>query len=767
MAVLVPDNRQLGLQGNLPGARVQAPPPMPTDMLGEGQKQSDTLNKLGQVITNEAINQQNMLNEAMVSDATTAALKGFTQSMSAQLERKGYQVYSQSQTDTSPARMSAIDEFNAQANEIVASAMPKFLNDVQRQKYQQWVDRTLPSMQETVSKHQSQQIYQQSQASQAARIQTTSDTVVTYADAGLIDNMQEPLREIKSLIPVMMEQQGASNEAIVQAVNSQLNKTIGTAINGLIADGRTVEAAEIYSKYGTNLTGETAVSVRQAVQAGVDLVYADTVVNNLIAKAPRLPNGAIDWTWVENEAMKTSSSIERQVRVQGATSTEADFDNMANALTGIIGYIETTGGANAQATYGGRDIGAWQMDPQHRIDATDEYNKKYGTNLSPDEIDWSNFNQDSVAWQAVSALMRKKLVDYKGDYEAVAIGWNGGDSWGDDYHDTPAGQREDWLNRHSAFKRYLHDDYKFYYYAKQYPEWGQSLSGGSEANITTNTVIGYSPKFQAILMQKIEFAKNQETSQRNNDRISFVTKTLDSGKKFATRQDAINYARASGFNGQDAIDVGNAIFQPTQIERADTAYKEGQQMKAEREKARAQAQLENQATEEVFAHLIAHPNASQNEIIAVANNRIPKEKLYHILNAAKSGKGTWASSYNLGVLNQAIDKAGMSGDALVKAHLYEELSKQDEEKVRTTGEHLSADEVRATSVTYLREKHISDSPFASNPRSGEYDRFTSGGFVYQPSIFGHGTYTNNDMEYSYQEGTQGALVSGSTGDEWE
>ena len=43
MAVLVPDNRQLGLQGNLPGARVQAPPPMSTDMLSEGQKQSDTL----------------------------------------------------------------------------------------------------------------------------------------------------------------------------------------------------------------------------------------------------------------------------------------------------------------------------------------------------------------------------------------------------------------------------------------------------------------------------------------------------------------------------------------------------------------------------------------------------------------------------------------------------------------------------------------------------------------------------------------------------
>lgn len=767
MAVLVPDNRQLGLQGNLPGARVQAPPPIPTDMLGEGQKQSDTLNKLGQVITNEAVNQQNMLNEAMVSDATTAALKGFTQSMSAQLERKGYQVYSQSQTDTTPARMSAIDEFNAQANEIVASAMPKFLNDVQRQKYQQWVDRTLPSMQDTVSKHQSQQIYQQSQASQAARIQTTSDTVVTYADAGLIDNMQEPLKEIKSLIPVMMEQQGASNEAIVQAVNSQLNKTIGTAINGLIADGRTVEAAEIYSKYGTNLTGETAVSVRQAVQAGVDLVYADTVVNNLIAKAPRLPNGAIDWTWVENEAMKTSSSIERQVRVQGATSTEADFDSIANALTGIIGYIETTGGANAKATYGGRDIGAWQMDPQHRIDATDEYNKRYGTNLSPDEIDWSNFNQDSVAWQAVSALMRKKLVDYKGDYEAVAIGWNGGDSWGDKYHATPAGQREDWLNRHSDFKHYLHDDYKFYYYAKQYPEWGQSLSGGSEANITTNTVIGYSPKFQAILMQKIDFAKSQETNQRNNDKMKFITETLDSGATFATLGDAVNQARAAGFKGEEAYEVGNAIFMNTRTKRADTAYAKSKEAEDRRDKAMAQAQLENEATEKIFAALIINPNLSQNEIIAMAGNKVPSKTLYGILNAAKSGKGTWASSYNIGVLKQALKQAGMSDDPLVTAHLYETLSEQDAEKVRTTGEHLSADEVRATSITYLREKHISDSPFAKNPRAGEYNRYTSGGFVYQPSVFGYGTYTNNDMEYSYQEGTQGALVSGSTGDEWE
>lgn len=767
MAVLVPDNRQLGLQGNLPGARVQAPPPMPTDMLSEGQKQSDTLNKLGQVITNEAVNQQNMLNEAMVSDATTAALKGFTQSMSAQLERKGYQVYSQSQTDTSPARMSAIDEFNAQANEIVASAMPKFLNDVQRQKYQQWVDRTLPSMQDTVSKHQSRQIYQQSQASQAARIQTTSDTAVTYADAGLIDNMQEPLREIKSLIPVMMEQQGASNEAIVQAVNSQLNKTIGTAINGLIADGRTVEAAEIYSKYGTNLTGETAVSVRQAVQAGVDLVYADTVVNNLIAKAPRLPNGAIDWTWVENEAMKTSSSIERQVRVQGATSTEADFDNMANALTGIIGYIETTGGANAKATYGGRDIGAWQMDPQHRIDATNEYNKKYGTNLSPDEIDWSNSNQDSVAWQAVSALMRKKLVDYKGDYEAVAIGWNGGDDWGDEYHATPAGQREDWLNRHSDFKRYLHDDYKFYYYAKQYPEWGQSLSGGSEANITTNTVIGYSPKFQAILMQKIDFAKNQEANQRKNDKMKFITETLDSGATFATLEDAVNQARAAGFKGEEAYEVGNAIFMNTRTKRADTAYAKSKEAEDRRDKAMAQAQLENEATEKIYAALINNPNLSQNEIIAMAGNKVPSKTLYGILNAAKSGKGTWASSYNIGVLNQTLEQAGMSDDSLVKAHLYETLSEQDAEKVRTTGEHLNADEIRATSLSYLREKHISDSPFANNPRAGEYNRYTSGGFVYQPSVFGYGTYTNNDMEYSYQKGTQGALVSGSTGDEWE
>lgn len=769
MAVLVPDNRQLQLQGGGAGigARVQAPPPMPTDILNTQQKDNDTLDKLGKVISDEAVRQQNLLNEAMVSDATTAAMKGFTESLTAQLDRKGYQVYSQMETDTTPARASAVDEFDNQTREIVTNAVPKFLNSVQRQQYLQWVGKTLPGLRDTVAKHQSQQIFEQSQASLSARIKTTSDTAITLADAGQIDNMQEPLKDIKSLVPALMRPRGASTESIVQATNEQLNTTIGTAINKLIADGRTVEAAELYSKYGTNLTGETAVSVRQAVQTGVDLEYVDTGVRSIINKAPKLADGSTDWNWVNAKVMQQFSTLEHTVRTQGATAGAGDYGSMANALTGIIGYVETTGGATADS------LGAWQMDSSNKQDATDIYNKEHGTSLSPGDIDWTDFSQNGVAWQAVEGLLRSRLQEYKGDYEAVAIGWNGGKSWGDDYHSVPAGQRETWLNDHSAFKRYLYDEYKFYYYAKQHPEWQQALNGGNEATVTTTTVYGASPRLQAAALRKVEYYKQQEMGLRADRKNNFVTNTLNSGKKFGSMTEAVNYATASGFTGQEAIDVGRVIFQPTAISRSDTAYQRseiayqrGEQSYQERIQAKRVAAEQNAITEKIFAEALRNPNISKTEIVTMADGKLPAKIVYGIIDSVAGGKGTWASSYNMAVLNQTIEQAGLEDDSIVKAHLYEQLTAQDAEKVRTSGQHLNADEIRATSLAYLRQKNVSSSPFANNPITGEYNRYTSNGFTYNSSAFGYGTYSDGYNDYSYQEGTQGALVSGSSGSEW-
>lgn len=254
MAQLQPDKAQLAYNGAV-GTAYTPPPSMPMDVVGAQSKQSSALlAQLGDVMAKQAITRQELINNAMVTDAINSATDELNKITQDQLERKGWQVGKQSATDTQEERQDAMTEYTQRTSQLLDNVMPKLMNDKQREMFSMQMTRSVIAGASAVEQHIFNEHRQHLQNGLLARKNKWKDEFAEYSQLGDMENAQGVLQEAKWFLPAINRSLGMTDIEIEQDMQAFFNDVIGSAGDILTQNGQNAELQQMNTRFGESLT---------------------------------------------------------------------------------------------------------------------------------------------------------------------------------------------------------------------------------------------------------------------------------------------------------------------------------------------------------------------------------------------------------------------------------------------------------------------------------------------------------------------------------
>ena len=293
---------------------------------GTGQAAiGESLQAAGAALNDYAINQQVKINQITTANATAAAAESLTQVQNQALARMGANALATAATKDKPATLSASQQFQQAAQQSYKDTLDNLDNDVQRQKFQEWYNSTVPMMNAAVMKHENEQVSIAHKASQEGLLATTSDAFRSAILMGNYNQASAAMRSGMSLSNDMGTAQGLPEEANKQNEKVWVYKQIDGTVDQLLTDQRPDDAQKMVDYYKAHLPADLVDSLSAKIKPQITKIDAKTNVETWAADPEyQNPDGTLNVPKL-HEKVKTFYETKTEKRFHpGTPGTSSD-----------------------------------------------------------------------------------------------------------------------------------------------------------------------------------------------------------------------------------------------------------------------------------------------------------------------------------------------------------------------------------------------------------------------------------------------------------
>lgn len=350
MPELRPDEARLGLQGQV--SQLTSPPPMPqvntfvpnAENSTRGQFGAMT-SRLGDVISAQALEQQRLTNQAMISNALLSAQSAMADSFNRQTQRKGFNVGKIAASDTADAQDDIVTEFSRDMSQIVSSINGKFTNDYQREMFNRAFAPQLVAKTDDIQQYFHQQWKDASLKSLDANLNMLSNDAVGYIGDGDLDKAEMTINIMRDTIRDTTYSLGGSGADAQYAFDQRINQVVGGAIATLNQEERYDEMVQLTDRFGVLLTGETRNRVMSVAGSASALGQSKQIAQSVFeghqndAGARDPATGLFVQDYFVNLGQDATQSISyTRILTQGHGFSGSSLDNDGSTSTAAFTY---------------------------------------------------------------------------------------------------------------------------------------------------------------------------------------------------------------------------------------------------------------------------------------------------------------------------------------------------------------------------------------------------------------------------------------------
>lgn len=312
-----------------------------------------------------AIRQQALRNSAEVSNAIAAATAELDTVRNAQLERKGLDATGRPATEDAPEVLSAMDTYGQGASSIQEKIRNNLLNDVQKQKFDEWYRNRYVSDMDTVARHQTQQLNVATENATQALLNSAKDSAYAAIVRGDFTTAENTFNNNYDVKASTMLMQGQSEEVIRQAWNNDIFSVAKAAVDQMVKNGDSEAGNHAVDYFGKYLTEQQKNELKGTVRPGIikddaatfikkSAVYnadgslnEDATLKALEAEAAR--RGSIAGDLTPNASAVVQFFIDKgesplvAAAIAGNVSQESEYSPTAENSSGAYGLFQFLG----------------------------------------------------------------------------------------------------------------------------------------------------------------------------------------------------------------------------------------------------------------------------------------------------------------------------------------------------------------------------------------------------------------------------------------
>lgn len=388
------------------------------------------LERLGEVLSATAIEQQAKINQANVMRATADLTLQFNENMRAQYQKFGLNALGKPATDKSEAVPSASEDFSTFAHTSLQNAMGSMDNDLQRQKLQEWYNDNFPSYLNKVATHQNNQYNEYLTESLNTQQKANMDTFVGMVKLGDYRGAEHAFNNADQSLQTYLTWQGADDKTRKKATRDLLYSNAESTVKALLDDDRAQEAYAFVNHFANRLTPNQVESLRMAIRPAAVKVQADDLATQIFNDpAMRGPDGSIDMAKVRAKAQQLATSTKTvggQYNSQwlNVAAEEADkYGIPRNVVFGIMARETGDDDINAIQMINSQDGGNGLMQIMSYSASDYGVDKQYPN--------WATDPEQNI--RAGVAILAQKIKDMGGDLWAGVKAYNGSGPAADAY----------------------------------------------------------------------------------------------------------------------------------------------------------------------------------------------------------------------------------------------------------------------------------------------------------------------------------------------
>ncbi len=299
-----------------------------------------------------AIRRQAQRNSAEVSNAIAQATMQMDEIRNTQLDRKGLDAEGRPATEDMGEVLSAVDAYSQNVSSVQEKIRNNLLNDVQKQKFDEWYRSRYTSDMDTVARHQQQQLDLATENGTVALLNSAHDSAFSSMLRGDYDTAENIFSSNLPVYGTTKAMQGQPEEYIKQQYNNTVFATIKDATDSLTKDGKSADAQALVQRFGGYLTAKQKDELRGIVAPAVAKTQAKDFVKSVVSYNP---DGTINLAAARNaihaqaaargsvEGFDFSGMTERQQEVFNAALAEAQRRGYANPTLALAHLIIETG----------------------------------------------------------------------------------------------------------------------------------------------------------------------------------------------------------------------------------------------------------------------------------------------------------------------------------------------------------------------------------------------------------------------------------------
>lgn len=216
-----------------------------------------------------AIRQQALRNSAEVSNAIAAATMELDTVRNAQLERKGLDATGRPATEDAPEVLSAMDTYGQSASSIQEKIRNNLLNDVQKQKFDEWYRNRYASDLDTVARHQEQQLNVATENATQALLNSAKDSAYAAIVRGDFTTAENTFNNNYGVKASTMLMQGQTEDVVRQAWNNDIFGVAKAAVDQMVKNGDSEAGNRAIEYFGKYLTQQQKNELKGTVRPGI------------------------------------------------------------------------------------------------------------------------------------------------------------------------------------------------------------------------------------------------------------------------------------------------------------------------------------------------------------------------------------------------------------------------------------------------------------------------------------------------------------------
>lgn len=216
-----------------------------------------------------AIRQQALRNSAEVSNAIAAATMELDTVRNAQLERKGLDATGRPATEDAPEVLSAMDTYGQSASSIQEKIRNNLLNDVQKQKFDEWYRSRYTSDLDTVARHQEQQLNVATENATQALLNSAKDSAYAAIVRGDFTTAENTFNNNYGVKASTMLMQGQTEDVVRQAWNNDIFGVAKAAVDQMVKNGDSEAGNRAIEYFGKYLTQQQKNELKGTVRPGI------------------------------------------------------------------------------------------------------------------------------------------------------------------------------------------------------------------------------------------------------------------------------------------------------------------------------------------------------------------------------------------------------------------------------------------------------------------------------------------------------------------